>query len=171
MGWRDFTNATNERTVISAFFPQSSVGYTSPLIFSSKSYDLWSCLLGNLSSLVLDYVARQAIGGTQLTYGYLKQFAILPPSFYTSSRRSFVLSRVLELTYNSDAMSSFAFDLGYDGPPFRWDEERRALLRSELDCFYARSYVLFRNELRYVLDPNGRGLSQRNLSRAQEQGD
>jgi hypothetical protein len=50
-------------------------------------------------------------------------------------------------------MAPFARDLGYDGPPFRWDEERRAHLRGELDAFYARAYGLSRDELRYILDP------------------
>jgi hypothetical protein len=61
--------------------------------------------------------------------------------------------RVLELTYTSHSMAPFARDLGYDGLPFPWDEERRALLRAELDAFYARKYSLSRDELRYILDP------------------
>ena len=50
-------------------------------------------------------------------------------------------------------MAPFARDLGYDGPPFAWDEERRASLRADLDAFYARAYGLTRDELRYILDP------------------
>jgi hypothetical protein len=50
-------------------------------------------------------------------------------------------------------MAPFAHDLGYDGPSFAWDEDRRALLRAELDAWYARAYGLTRDELRYVLDP------------------
>ena len=38
-------------------------------------------------------------------------------------------------------------------PPFKWDEERRALLRAELDAWYALLYGLERDELRYILDP------------------
>src|SRR5690606_18163636 len=60
---------------------------------------------------------------------------------------------VLELSYTSQSLAPFARDLGYDGPPFAWDEERRAFLRAELDAFYARAYGLDRNELRYILDP------------------
>ncbi len=37
--------------------------------------------------------------------------------------------------------------------PFRWDEERRAHLRAELDAYYAHLYSLTRDELRYILDP------------------
>jgi hypothetical protein len=38
-------------------------------------------------------------------------------------------------------------------PPFRWDEDRRARLRAELDVIYARLYGLNRKQLRYILDP------------------
>jgi hypothetical protein len=38
-------------------------------------------------------------------------------------------------------------------PPFKWDDERRAHLRAELDAYYARLYGLTRDELRYILDP------------------
>lgn len=50
-------------------------------------------------------------------------------------------------------MRPFAKDLGYDGPPFGWDPERRALLRAELDAYYAYLYGLTRRELEYILDP------------------
>ena len=47
-------------------------------------------------------------------------------------------------------------DIAPDGiplPPFRWDEDRRARLRAELDAYYARLYGLTRKQLRYILDP------------------
>jgi hypothetical protein len=37
-------------------------------------------------------------------------------------------------------------------PPFRWDEERRAALRAELDALYAHLYGLTREELAYIMD-------------------
>ena len=37
--------------------------------------------------------------------------------------------------------------------PSRGTTERRALLRAELDAWYARAYGLSRDELRYILDP------------------
>jgi hypothetical protein len=44
---------------------------------------------------------------------------------------------VLELTYTAWDLEAFARDLGYHGPPFRYDPERRAQLRAELDaCFF-----------------------------------
>ena len=42
---------------------------------------------------------------------------------------------------------------GFPYPPFKWDDERRAVLRAELDAYYARLYGLTEEELRYILDP------------------
>jgi hypothetical protein len=50
-------------------------------------------------------------------------------------------------------MRLWAEDLGHSGPPFAWDETRRAELQAELDAFIARKYGLSREELHYVLDP------------------
>jgi hypothetical protein len=60
---------------------------------------------------------------------------------------------VLELVYTAYDLKPFAEDMGYHGEPFPWDEARRALLRAELDAYYARLYGLTRDELRYILDP------------------
>lgn len=153
MGWRDITNATNERTSIFSMMPIAAVGHNCPLMFVDKMPKLVAALLGCIDSIPLDFIARQAVGGTHLTYGYLKQLTILPESIYGKRELDFILPRVLELTYTSHSMAPFARDLGYDGSPFAWDETRRALLRSELDAFYAKAYGLNRDELRYILDP------------------
>ena len=153
MGWRDICRSTDERTVIATALPRVGVNHTAPLIFVDVLPRDLPSLLANLSSLVLDYVARQKIGGTHLTYGYLQQFPVLPPSAYTEPDLAFIVPRVLELTYTSYAMAPFARDLGFEGKPFAWNEDRRAQLRAELDAFYARAYGLTRAELRYILDP------------------
>ena len=51
-------------------------------------------------------------------------------------------------------MEPFAKDMGYTGKPFSWDVDRRAMLRAELDAYYAGLYGLTREELLYVLDPH-----------------
>ena len=153
-GWRDITNTNNEHTVLSCALPKAGVNHKFPLFFASNvDCTLGVLLLGNLSSLILDYIARQKLGGTSLTYFYLKQLAVAPPCAYGANDVNFILPRVLELSYTSAAMRPFALDLGYDGKAFVWDPERRAFLRAELDAYYARLYSLTRNELRYVLDP------------------
>jgi hypothetical protein len=155
LGWRDITNPTNERTVIVSALPRAGVGHTYPL-FLSDSADLsqMACLYANLSALVLDYAARQKIGGTHLTYGYLNQLPVLPPAKYRhgcpwaerGQVRDWLLPRVLELTYTAWDLEPFAKDLGYTGPPFRWDESRRFLLRCELDAAFFHLYGIGREE-------------------------
>src|SRR5690606_9804186 len=73
-GWRDITNASNERTVIASVMPRLGVGHTLPLLFTEQPANLNAALLGNWCCLSFDYVARTKVGGTHLTYGYLKQF-------------------------------------------------------------------------------------------------
>lgn len=155
MGWRDITNATNERTIISSLFPASGVGNNLPLMFFDQSIDCrrLAALIGNLSSLSADFIARHKVGGTHLNFFIYQQLPILPPTAYTASDLAFIVPRVLELAYTSHAMAPFARDLCYEGPPFAWNEDRRAQLRADLDGWYARAYGLSRDELRYVLDP------------------
>ncbi|GGD20591.1 MAG: restriction endonuclease [Hyphomonas sp. BRH_c22] len=152
-GWRKITNTTNERTLISAVFPRSAAGDSLPLALSAERTELVPGLIANLSSLPLDYAERRKLGGTNLTFQYLFQLPVFPPNFYTDPRLAFITPRVLELTYTSHSLAPFARDLGHDGPPFGWDEDRRAALRADLDAFYARAYGLTRDELRYILDP------------------
>lgn len=154
MGWRDICRSTDERTVIATAFPRCGVGHTLPIWFApSHPAPLWAGLNGCLSSIVFDYNARQKVGGTHLTYGYLKQLAAIPPQMFSDSVLNLIKSRMLELTYTANDMRAWAEDLGYTGQPFVWDEDRRAHLRAELDAVYAYLYGLNRDELRYILDP------------------
>jgi hypothetical protein len=115
--------------------------------------ELHACLLANLCSLPCDFLARHKVGGTHLNFFIAKQLPVLPPSTYTCGALSFFVPRIIELTFTAYDMRSWAEDLGYDGLPFAWDEDRRAHLRAELDAAYAHLYGLTRDELRYILDP------------------
>jgi len=154
LAWRDITNATNERTVVASFIPLLATDDTLSLLLPNvKPSALAAALLANLNSLVLDYVAQSKVGGTHIWKNVIAQFPILSPQFYSGGRLAFVVSNVLKLNYTSYGLASFAQELCYDGPPFPWDEDRRAHLRADLDAFYARAYGLDRDELRYILDP------------------
>jgi hypothetical protein len=112
-----------------------------------------AALLANFASLVFDYIARQKVSGANFNFYIPMQLPVIPPETYGEHEQLFVHPRVLELTYTSHDLKPWAEDLGYDGPPFRFDPERRALLRADLDAFYANLYGLSRDELRYILDP------------------
>ena len=64
------------------------------------------------------------------------------PPFSTSLNLvSFVASRVLELTYTAWDLEAFVLDCACAGTPFRRDEQRRFLLRCELDAAYFHLYL------------------------------
>lgn len=153
MGWRNIARSTDERSFISTVMPLLGVGHSMPLWHLSTLPKKCAGFLANMSALIFDFVVRQKLGGTNMTFGYYKQIPVLSPDFYTKTDFNFIVSRVLELTYTAHDLQPWAQDLGYDGPPFPFDPARRAILRAELDAWYARAYGLTRDELRYILDP------------------
>jgi hypothetical protein len=98
---------------------------------------------------VADYAARQKVGGTHVTYNFLKQFPVLPPEDFIRNSESgrstlatqLLLSRVRELVYTGHDLTALARDCGYDGPPFAWDEARRFEIRCELDAAFFHLYL------------------------------
>ena len=151
--WRRSARAGDERTLIASPVPSCGIGDNLFTALSEKPSTHYAALLGSWNSLVVDYCLRQKAGGANMSYFLIEQLPILPPSAYSEADLGFIVPRVLELTYTSYSMAPFARDLGHDGPPFAWDEDRRAHLRAELDAWYALAYGLTRDELRYVLDP------------------
>lgn len=162
LGWRDVTDArASARTVIASVLPRVGVGHTVPLMFpSGANVPTTAALLGNLTSYAFDYVARQKVGGTHLTYGYLNQLPVLEPQTYAErapwkgrdTLEAELAPQVLELAYTAWDLELFARDCGYDGPPFRWDEERRFLLRCELDAAFFHLYGIAREDVDYIMD-------------------
>ncbi len=175
LGWRDITNTTNERTVIASLLPRVGVGNKVPLMLIADTHTgCAGCLLANLSAFVYDYVSRQKMGGSSLNFFIYKQLPVLPPETYAQpcpwergvavsptpesrlptpdSLSSWLLPRVLELLYTAWDMQPFAEDCGYAGPPFRWDPERRFLLRCELDAAFFHLYGISRDDAAYILD-------------------
>ena len=157
--FRRITHATNERTMLADNLPLSAVGDTSPIISYTQARAISSSLvMANLNSLPLDWAARLSLGGTNMSFFILRQLPVLPPEKYLDDACrgakyvELVVPRVLELTYTAHDLEPFAKDLGYEGPPFVWDDGRRHRLKSELDAIYAHMYQLERDELKYILD-------------------
>jgi hypothetical protein len=147
-GWREITNATNERTMICGVLPRVAVGNKILLAMTHGTVDL---LTANLSSFVLDYALRQKMPGTSLSYFIIKQLPVMPPSAY-GSWASWIRSRVLELTYTTWDIEPFARYLGDDGPPFQWDDERRFVMRAELDAVFFHLYGIERDDVDYIME-------------------
>lgn len=197
-GFKNVSSATNERTFLTTILPKSAIGHSTPVYFSNQSAISKSSLLGCLNSIVYDYCVRQKLGGINVTFGYVQQFPVIPPSSYNTRTLENIVPRIIELIFTAWDIKSFADDLwneadvnlrtvitnqweenqattgghtwsppewcedygkkpeevdGCPLPPFKWDEERRALLKAELDAIYAKLYGLTTDELRYILDP------------------
>ena len=159
LAFKDITASTNVRTMIAAFVPQAGFGHTLPvLVPSDTSFYCASsvCLMGNLNSLPFDYIARQKVQATHLMWYVVEQLPVIAPDDYdrqfgTTTARDLVRDHVLRLTYTAHDMAPFARDLGYDGPPFTWDQEERRHLRARLDALYFHLYGLDKGDAEYVL--------------------
>ena len=162
-GWlqvlRGITNSTNERTVLATNLDEGGVGNSAPFVEFENARAIASALvLANMNSLPLDWAARLSVGGVNMNFFIIKQLPVLPPESYLEASIcgqkyvELVVPRVLELSYTSVDLAGFANDLGYDGPPFDWDEERRHRLKSELDAIFAHMYALERSDLAWILD-------------------
>lgn len=157
IGWRDVTTAANDRTVIPSVLPRTAVGHKFPLMHPEGIAD---ALLANLTSRILDYSARQKMSGVSLAYFTFEQLPVLAPHAYNEPvpwrgdqpPASWIRDRVLELTYTSYEMGPWAQYLGDNGPPFVWDEDRRFVMRAELDAAYFHLYGIPREDLSIVLD-------------------
>ena len=148
IGIRNVTNTTNERTVVGGVFPLAAVGNSLP-IWTAVAAPA-TALPALLSSFVCDYQARLKMGGINFNFFIAKQIPVLSPDAFrepprwdrvAASTYDWLLPRVLELTYTSRELESFASDCGWADPPFRWDEERRFRLRCELDAAFFHLYL------------------------------
>jgi len=158
--FRDITNATNERTLVSGNVPKSALGNSAPAVDYMYGKAVSAALvMANMNSIPLDWGARFSVGGVHMNFFILKQLPVLPPKAYLEESSGgppyvqLIVPRVLELTYTSEELKGFATDLGFDGPPFPWEDERRHCLRCELDAIFAQMYGLARADLEWILDP------------------
>ena len=161
LAFRSITNPVTLRTIVCSTVPVVPCGNSLTVAVLNGKVSLEVLFLAaSISSLAFDYVARQKIGGVNLNLFILKQLPILPPATYTTICRwnsvgtlgNWFLPRALELTYTAWDLEAFAKNCGYDGPPFYWDEERRFLLRCELDAAYFHLYSIERNDLDYIME-------------------
>jgi len=202
LGFRDITNATNERTAIFIIMPRVAISNKVPLWYFEEKIKATfiACLFAETCSISFDFIVRQKIGGTSMNFFYVKQFPTHPQCKYKDF--IFLIPRIVELAYSAWDIKPFADNVWNDSdkrlreairrqwednqretgghedakipewldiisslspqsrsitripfPPFKWDEDRRARLKAELDAYYARLYGLADEELRYILEP------------------
>ena len=165
LGYKDITSATNERTMIASFMPWTAVVNSAPLIFpgSAIAPRLESCLLANLNTTILDFIARQKVGSVHLNFFIVEQLPTLPPDTYAEKCRwskretleHWISERVLKLSCTAEDMIPLAKACGFAGSRgdgvHIWKEDERATLRAELDAAYFHLYGIGRDDAAYIL--------------------
>jgi hypothetical protein len=160
MGWRDITSPTNERTILASIIPRAGCGHTFLLLFPSRSLETAHVIVANLNSYVIDYVARQKLGGIHMTYHIFKQLPVLPPNVYNDdvawqpgmALSDWLTRRILALTYTAHDLEQFANDVTKNVKPYSWDPESRFQLQCELDAAFLHLYRIPRHDAEYILD-------------------
>ena len=172
LAFRDIARPTDVRTVIAAVVPRAAFGNKLPLLLpdhppkptlarqTDAAMTTWrqACdavtreykrtaplLLGNLSSLALDYIARNKVQSTNLNRFILEQLPVVRLDGFGSrfgqrTAEEVVRADVLALTYTAHDLAPFARDQGHAGPPFQWNEEGRLRRRARLDAVF---FLLF----------------------------
>ena len=111
--------------------------------------------LSLLNSFAFDFTARLKMS-ENLLKSTLWEIAAptvdeMETKFLNVKFSEFCLPRSLELSFVTDALSGIAENLGMSASPFRWDEERRFLLRCELDAAYFHLYEITREDVDYIM--------------------
>ena len=159
--YKDVTSPTNQRTMIAAMIPHSAVVNSAPLVLLGDDIGARQacCLLGNLNSLPLDFVARQKVGGVHLNFFIVEQLPLFPPDRYGDrcpwdKRRTlerWISDRVLKLTCTADDMRPLAEAAGFDPPVHKWNASEREALTAELDAAFFLLYRIGRDDVEYIL--------------------
>ncbi len=145
LAFRNIARSNDERTLIAGPTPAAGIGHSAPIVLRVSNQ---AAMMAVMDSLANDWVVRQKLGGVNVTFGYVYQFAVPGPEAIPKV----IQPAVLELSYTAWDLRGFAADLDHRGPPFVWDEDRRVLLRAELDALMFRLYSIERDDIDYILD-------------------
>jgi hypothetical protein len=159
LAFKDITSPTNQRTMIAAAIPWTGVTNHLPLLLTDREPRSSLCLLANLNAVVLDYVARQKIGGVTLNFFIVEQLPVYAPDFYQrrcawskkEKLAKWIANRVLKLTCVSHDMKPLAEAAKFKPPVHKWDPGERAQLQAELDAAFFLLYGIRRDDVEYVL--------------------
>ena len=159
VAFRDIARPTDARTAIASIVPKAGYGNTLPILLSAEeNLDPveMACQVANFNSFIFDYIARQKVQGTHLNWYIAEQLPVIQRESYEidiggTTARDLVRDHVLRLTYTANDMAPFAGDLGYEGPPFIWNDEERRHLRARLDALYFHLYGLSKEDAEYIL--------------------
>jgi hypothetical protein len=155
------TSSTNARTVVASALPPVALADSMIRISLPGDHPVAKAfLIAVLNSIAFDYLVRQKLGGLNLNYFILKQIPMPGRSTIETEPAwaagqtvgSWIAERVRELCCVSSDMKVMARSFGSGPEIYRWDPQRRLVLRCELDAAMFRLYGMDRSEAEFVLD-------------------
>jgi hypothetical protein len=162
LAFKEITAPTNMRSMIACIAPGVGFGNKLPLWLPEsgveQDYSQNALLLvANFNSFAFDFVVRQKLQGQTLNLFIVEQLPLIRPEQFEQTLgktkiADFVRGEVLRLSYTAHDLAPFAHDLGYDGAPFKWDEDDRRHRLARLDALFFNLYGINRDDAAYILD-------------------
>jgi len=160
LGFKDVTGETS--TFLSAFsiIPRYGVSGSFPLLLADASPKSHVVLLGNLNSLLIEYILRLKLQGLHMALFVVKQLPVLSkkklnektPWDEQKTILEWLFPRCFEMNYTSNDLKSFAEACGIMCSPFKWDQSRRFQLECEIDAAFFHLYSITREDTEFILD-------------------
>ncbi len=136
--------ATDSFISISAIIPCSAIEGSLTCLFSNDTGSVSPIVVcANLNSFIFNFLTRLRQAGANLNKNVYSQLPVIKQdtNFGTAEAIVWIMPRALELTYTSWDLCPLSQDCSMSGPPFRWNDERRFLLRCELDAIFFHLYL------------------------------
>lgn len=135
LGWRDICRSTDERTMIAGSFPTTAVGHTMPIATTDQRILILQAIW---STFVFDFVARQKVGGTHMTYGYLEQLATPHPD--------------VSVPWANGDPAWIGRRAGWLQRPQSWSHQSREGVRAELDALMFHLFGVEHEDVDYIME-------------------
>ena len=140
LSFRNAISATaDSRSLVATMLPRYPAGDSLKFIYAEGGNKEELFLAGCLNSFVVDYVLRQKASGGNASLFILEQLPIFKD--LDSEKLPWLIYRLIELTYTAWDLQPLAAACNYVCPPFKWDEERRFIMRCELDAAFFHLYL------------------------------
>lgn len=138
LGWRDICRSTDVRTVITTLGPRLGYGHKWMLCLPARGR---TELQATWSSFAFDFVARQKLGGTSMSYSTIMQLPVPHPNHFGASELPFDRSLPAWLDVRVDRLNGYIPE-----------SEEQARVRAELDAAAFHLFGLTRDEASHVMD-------------------
>ena len=151
LSFRRSVRSTDSRSLIFSLLPDYGVGDSIFLISTDKIIDYDLTLLSIFNSFVTDYFFRLAVSGENASFYFIKQLPIpiidqIQDLTFIETPIKWIVDRVKILVLNSLDTKTIIDEL------YLWDEEKREIIKNELDAAFFHLYAIERDDVDYIME-------------------